>query len=62
MYWIFKWSRKNWSKIKLILIIIYSMSELSDKDKLIKEVYENVNTGYGSIKDTYQQVKKKTIV
>ena len=59
MYWIFKWSRTNWSKIKLILIIIYSMSELSDKDKLIKEVYENVNTGYGSIKDTYQQVKKK---
>ena len=35
------------------------MSELSDKDKLIKEVYENVNTGYGSIRDTYQQVKKK---
>ena len=38
------------------------MSELSDKDKLIKEVYENHISGYGSIRDTYQQVKKKTIV
>ena len=35
------------------------MTELSDKDKIIKSIYENIDTGYGSIKDTYQQVKKK---
>ena len=35
------------------------MTELTDKEKIIKEIYENVATGYGSIKDTYQQAKKK---
>ena len=38
------------------------MTELSDKDKIIKSIYENIDTGYGSIRDTYQQAKKKTIV
>ena len=35
------------------------MTELTDKEKIIKEIYENVATGYGSIKDTHQQAKKK---
>ena len=35
------------------------MTELTDKEKIIKEIYENVASGYGSIKDTYQQAKKK---
>ena len=35
------------------------MSELSDKDKIIKEIYEDINDGYGSIKSTYQQAVKK---
>ena len=38
------------------------MTELSDKDKIIKSIYENIDTGYGSILDTFQQAKKKTIV
>ena len=37
------------------------MTELSDKDKVIKSIYENVNTGYGSIKDTYNQAKAKDV-
>ena len=35
------------------------MTELSDKDKVIKSIYENIDTGYGSIKDTYVQAKKR---
>ena len=35
------------------------MTELSDKDKVIKSIYENIDTGYGSIKDTYNQAKKR---
>ena len=31
------------------------MTELTDKEKIIKEVYENKESGYGSIKDTLIQ-------
>ena len=36
------------------------MAELTDKEKIIKEVYENREQGYGSIKDTFKQAVKKT--
>ena len=35
------------------------MAELTDKEKIIKEVYENKESGYGSVKDTYRQAVKK---
>ena len=35
------------------------MTELSDKDKIIKSIYENIDTGYGAILDTFQQAKKR---
>ena len=35
------------------------MIELTDKEKIIKEVYENKESGYGSIKDTLRQAVKK---
>ena len=35
------------------------MTELSDKDKIIKSIYENIDTGYGSILDTFKQAKKR---
>ena len=35
------------------------MAELTDKERIIKEVYENREQGYGSIKDTFQQAKAK---
>ena len=35
------------------------MTELSDKDKIIKSIYENIDTGYGSILDTVKQAKKR---
>lgn len=38
------------------------MTDLSEKEKTIKSIYENVDTGYGSIKDTYEQAKKKILV
>ena len=35
------------------------MAELTEKEKVIKEVYEDKEKGYGSIRDTYQQAFKK---
>lgn len=35
------------------------MAELTDKEKVIKEVYEDKEKGFGSIRDTYQQAFKK---
>jgi len=35
------------------------MTELTDKEKIIKQIYENKETGYGSIKDTLRQAVKK---
>ena len=35
------------------------MIELTGKETIIQEVYENLVTGYGSIKDTFQQAIKK---
>ena len=35
------------------------MAELTAKERIIKEVYENREQGYGSIKDTFQQAKAK---
>ena len=34
------------------------MSELSDKEKVIKDVYTNAASGYGSIRDTYIHANK----
>ena len=35
------------------------MAELTAKERTVKEVYENREQGYGSIKDTFQQAKAK---
>ena len=35
------------------------MAELTDKEKIIKEVYEDKEQGFGSIKDTFKQAVKK---
>ena len=35
------------------------MTELSDKDKIIKSIYENIDTGYGSIKNHMTKRKKR---
>ena len=35
------------------------MAELTDKEKIIKEVYEDKEKGFGSIRDTFQQAVKK---
>ena len=35
------------------------MAELTDKERIIKEVYEDKEQGYGSIKDTFKQAVKK---
>ena len=34
------------------------MTELTEKENIIKNVYENETTGYGSLKDTYKQASK----
>ena len=31
------------------------MSELTDKEQIIKKVYTNAVSGYGSVRDTYVQ-------
>ena len=35
------------------------MAELTDKEKVIKEVHEDKQLGFGSLRDTYQQAYKK---
>ena len=35
------------------------MAELTDKEKIIKAVYEDKEQGFGSIKDTFKQAVKK---
>ena len=35
------------------------MAELTDKEKIIKSIYENKELGYGSVKDTFKQAVKK---
>ena len=35
------------------------MTELTDKEKIIKSIYEDKELGYGSLKDTYRQAVKK---
>ena len=35
------------------------MAELTAKERIIKEVYEDKEQGYGSIKDTFKQAVKK---
>ena len=37
---------------------MYRMAELTDKEKVIKDVYSNAASGYGSVRDTYIQAKK----
>ena len=31
---------------------------MSEKDKIIRQVYYDADTGFGSINDTYKQAKK----
>ena len=33
------------------------MTELTDKEKIIKEVYEDKEKGFGSIKETFKEAK-----
>ena len=33
------------------------MTDLTEREKIIKTVYENVQTGYGSVKSTLEQAK-----
>ena len=35
------------------------MAELTDKEKIIKEIYNDKEKGFGSIRDTFQQAVKK---
>ena len=35
------------------------MTELTDKEKIIKDIYENKESGYGSIRDTFKQAVEK---
>ena len=35
------------------------MAELTDKEKIIKEVYEDKEKGFGSIKETVEEAVKK---
>ena len=35
------------------------MTELTDKEKIIKEVYEDKEKGFGSIKETFKEAVKK---
>ena len=35
------------------------MAELTDKERIIKAVYEDKEQGFGSIKDTFKQAVKK---
>ena len=35
------------------------MAEITDKEKIIKQVYEDKELGYGSVKDTYKQAVQK---
>jgi len=41
------------------MVTVVHINKNTDRDKLIKDVYENVDTGYGSVKDTFDQVKLK---
>ena len=34
------------------------MSEQQNKDRVIRQVYYDVDTGFGSINETYQNAKK----
>ena len=44
------------------MVTVVNINSSVDKDKRIKEIYENVDTGYGSVKDTFDQAKNKTVV
>ena len=44
------------------MVTIVNINSTTDKDNIVKGVYENVDTGYGSIKDTFDQAKNKTVV
>ena len=41
------------------MVTVVNINSSVDKDKRIKEIYENVDTGYGSVKDTFDQAKKQ---
>ena len=35
------------------MVTIVNINSTTDKDNIIKKVYEHVDTGYGSIEDTF---------
>ena len=41
------------------MVTIVNIISTTDKDNIIKRFDENVDTGYGSIKDTFDQAKKQ---
>ena len=41
------------------MVTIVHIHKITDRDKLVKDTYENVDTGYGSVKDTFDQLKLK---
>ena len=41
------------------MVTIVNINSVVDKEKLIKGIYENVDTGYGSVKDTFDQAKQQ---
>ena len=44
------------------MVTIVNINSTTDKDNIIKKVYENVDTGYGSFKDTSDQAKKTVVL
>ena len=41
------------------MVTIVKINSNVDKDKIPQEIYENVDTGYGSVQDTFDQAKQK---
>ena len=41
------------------MVTVVNINSTTDKDNIIKRVYENVDTGFGSIKETFDQAKKQ---
>jgi len=44
------------------MVTVVNINSTTDKDNVIKRIYENVDTGFGSIKETFDQAKNKTVV
>ena len=55
----FQMKLKELKYFKIIFFLLYNMAELTDKENIIKNIYEDKELGYGSIRDTFQQAVKK---